>query len=59
MIVQMLLAGFGADTAPALGGLHVVNAMVIVGVTYALVRDSRVPVSEAAPDAPLSAHAGV
>jgi hypothetical protein len=59
MIVQMLLAGFGASDAPVLGGLHVVNAVVIVGVTYALVRESRVPVSAAAADAPLPAHAGV
>jgi hypothetical protein len=49
MIVQMLLAGFGADDAPVLGGLHVVNALVIVGVTYALVRESRVPAAELAP----------
>ena len=49
MIVQMLLAGFGADDAPVLGGLHVVNALVIVGVTYVLVRESRAPVAELAP----------
>ncbi|HEY2789733.1 MAG TPA: DUF6220 domain-containing protein [Gaiellales bacterium] len=49
MIVQMLLAGFGADDAPVLGGLHVLNALVIVGVTYALVRESRAPAAELAP----------
>jgi hypothetical protein len=48
MIVQMLLAGFGADDAPVLGGLHVVNALVIVVVTYALVRESRAPAAELA-----------
>ncbi len=41
MIVQALLAGFGADTAPVLGGLHVVNALVIVGVSVQIVRESR------------------
>jgi hypothetical protein len=41
MIVQSLLAGFGADNAPVLGGLHVLNALVIVGVTAQLVRGSR------------------
>jgi peptidoglycan/LPS O-acetylase OafA/YrhL len=49
MIVQMLLAGFGADDAPVLGGLHVVNALVIVGVTFVLVRESRAPAAELAP----------
>jgi hypothetical protein len=44
MIVQMLLAGFGADDAPVLGGL-----LVIVGVTFALVRDSRAPAAALAP----------
>lgn len=42
MIVQALLAGFGADNAPVIGGLHVVNALVIVGVTALIVRGSRV-----------------
>src|SRR5438105_1273440 len=33
MVLQSLLAGFGADNAPALGGLHVLNAFAITGVT--------------------------
>jgi Family of unknown function (DUF6220) len=41
MILQALLAGFGADDAPVIGGLHVVNAIVIVAVTYVIVRESR------------------
>jgi hypothetical protein len=41
MILQALLAGWGADDAPVFGGLHVVNALVIVGVTALIVRESR------------------
>jgi Family of unknown function (DUF6220) len=48
MILQALLAGFGSDDAPALGGLHVVNALVIAGVTVQIVRESRAPVTEPA-----------
>jgi hypothetical protein len=48
MIVQSILGGVGADDAPVVGGLHVVNALVIVGVTYALVRESRAPAAELA-----------
>jgi Family of unknown function (DUF6220) len=43
MVVQLLLAGFGADTAAWIGGLHAVNAVAITGVTVMLIRDSRAP----------------
>lgn len=41
MVIQNLLAGFGADNAPAVGGLHAVNAVLITGVAYLLVRAAR------------------
>ncbi len=48
MIVQALLGGWGASDAPLLGGLHVVNALVIVAVTVLIVRESRAPAREPA-----------
>jgi Family of unknown function (DUF6220) len=41
MVVQALLGGAGADSAPVLGGLHVLNAAVITAVTYLMIRESR------------------
>jgi Family of unknown function (DUF6220) len=43
MIVQFVLGVSGAGTSPVLGGLHAVNALVIVAVTYLLVKDARRP----------------
>jgi uncharacterized membrane protein YhaH (DUF805 family) len=41
MIVQLILAGAGTNTAPWLGGLHAANALVIVAVTGLMIRDAR------------------
>jgi Family of unknown function (DUF6220) len=43
MIVQFILGVSGAGTSPVLGGLHAVNALVIVAVTYLLIKDARRP----------------
>jgi hypothetical protein len=43
MVLQFVLGVAGAGSAPVLGGLHVLNAIVIVWVTYQLVRQSRMP----------------
>jgi hypothetical protein len=41
MVVQFLLGVSGAGTAAWLGGLHAVNAVLLLGVAYLLVRESR------------------
>jgi hypothetical protein len=41
MILQLILGVAGAGSAPVLGGLHVLNAIVIVWVTYRLVQLTR------------------
>jgi hypothetical protein len=40
MILQFILGVAGAGTAPVLGGLHAVNALLILVVLYLLVRDT-------------------
>ncbi len=40
MILQFVLGVAGAGSAPVLGGLHAVNAVLIVAVVYLLVRDT-------------------
>ncbi len=49
MVLQLILGVSGAGSAPVLGGLHAVNALVIVAVTYLLVRDARHPIQAATP----------
>ena len=49
MILQFILGVSGAGTSPVLGGLHAVNALVIVAVTYLLVKDARRPIEAPAP----------
>ncbi len=54
MILQFILGVAGAGSAPVLGGLHVLNAIVIVWVTYRLVlltRTHRTGPGEAREDA--------
>ena len=51
MVIQLILGVSGAGSAPVLGGLHAVNALVIVAVTYLLVKDARNPVSLSIPSA--------
>jgi Family of unknown function (DUF6220) len=41
VVVQMFLAGLGADTGAAFGGLHAVNAMVIAGLSGAVMARAR------------------
>lgn len=48
MVIQLILGVSGAGSAPILGGLHAVNALVIVAVTYLLVKDARHPIQSAA-----------
>jgi uncharacterized protein DUF6220 len=53
MVLQFLLAGIGFGGAPAVGGLHGVNALAIVGLSSMLVIrtwafGSRTPLAEAA-----------
>ena len=43
MVIQLILGVSGADSSPILGGLHAVNALVIVATTYLLVKDARHP----------------
>ncbi len=43
MVLQLVLGVAGAGSAPLLGGLHVLNAIVIVAVTYKLVQTARAP----------------
>jgi hypothetical protein len=43
MILQFILGVSGAGTSPVLGGLHAVNALLIVAVTYLLVKNARHP----------------
>jgi hypothetical protein len=43
MLVQTILGVSGADSAPILGGLHVVNALVVVAIAYLLIRGVRRP----------------
>jgi hypothetical protein len=43
MLVQTILGVAGAGTAPILGGLHVVNALVVVAIAYLLVKSVRSP----------------
>jgi hypothetical protein len=40
MVLQFVLGVAGAGSAPVLGGLHAVNAVLIVAVVYLLVRDT-------------------
>jgi hypothetical protein len=49
MLVQTILGVSGAGTAPVLGGLHVVNALVVVAVAFLLVKSVRHPTA-AGPD---------
>jgi hypothetical protein len=49
IIVQFALGVSGAGTSPLLGGLHGVNALLIVAVAYLLVRDARLPITPAPP----------
>jgi Family of unknown function (DUF6220) len=51
MVVQLALGVIGSGTAPWVGGLHAVNALLITGVTYLLVRGAR---HDHAPAAPVS-----
>jgi hypothetical protein len=41
MVLQLVLAGIGSDSAPFVGGLHAANALLVTGVAYLLVRDAR------------------
>jgi hypothetical protein len=41
MVLQFILGVSGAGTSAILGGLHAVNALLIVGVSYLLVKDAR------------------
>lgn len=41
MVLQLVLAGVGSDSAPVVGGLHAANALLITALTYLLVRDAR------------------
>jgi hypothetical protein len=41
MVVQLVLGVAGAGSAPILGGLHAVNALILTGVTFLLVREAR------------------
>jgi hypothetical protein len=50
MVIQNLLAGFGEDT-PVLGGLHALNALVIVAVGALLLMQSRVSPTTPQPSA--------
>ncbi|HUZ84397.1 MAG TPA: DUF6220 domain-containing protein, partial [Gaiellales bacterium] len=43
MVLQFILGVTGAGTSPVLGGLHAVNALVIVAVAYLLVKNARRP----------------
>jgi hypothetical protein len=43
MVIQFILGVSGAGTSPVLGGLHAVNALVIVAVSYLLIKDARHP----------------
>jgi Family of unknown function (DUF6220) len=43
MVLQFVLAGLGAGTAAWVGGLHAVNAVLITGATFLLIRDAREP----------------
>jgi hypothetical protein len=51
MVLQLILGVSGAGSAPVLGGLHAVNALVIVAVTYLLVKDARHPIDTSIPSA--------
>ena len=51
MVIQLILGVSGAGSAPVLGGLHAVNALVIVAVTYLLVKDARNPIDTSIPSA--------
>jgi uncharacterized ion transporter superfamily protein YfcC len=48
-VVQMLLAGAGADSGAFWGGLHVVNAFLLTGIAIGLVMEDRRILGEAAP----------
>lgn len=41
MVIQSLLGSLGADDSAWFGALHAVNALLIVGVTFLLIRESR------------------
>ena len=41
MVIQSLLGSLGADDSAWFGALHAVNALLIVGVTVVLIRESR------------------
>ena len=47
MVLQFVLGVAGADSAPVLGGLHAVNALLIVAVVYLLMRGTHHPTKAA------------
>jgi Family of unknown function (DUF6220) len=49
MILQFILGVSGAGTSPVLGGLHAVNALLIVAATFVLVKDARRSTSVSVP----------
>lgn len=51
VVLQMFLAGLGADTGAAFGGLHAVNAMVIAGLSGAVMARARRATRTPAPPA--------
>jgi hypothetical protein len=51
MVLQLILGVSGAGSAPILGGLHAVNALVIVAVTYLLIKATRHPIDTSIPSA--------
>jgi uncharacterized membrane protein YoaK (UPF0700 family) len=57
MLVQTILGVSGAGTAPILGGLHVVNALVVVAIAYLLVKSVRQPTDTGRPDRVVEAPA--
>ncbi len=50
MVIQSLLGGLGADNSAWFGALHGVNALLIVGVTVVLIRESRQAMAQTAQD---------
>lgn len=51
VVLQMFLAGLGADTGAAFGGLHALNAMVIAGLSGAVMARARRATRTPAPPA--------
>jgi len=50
MVIQSLLGSLGADNSAWFGALHAVNALLIVGVTVVLIRESRQAMAQTAQD---------